>query len=323
MPHDVSRSVLALSLFLVAGSVIACGGAVDLAGSGTAPATRAAALGEAGEACTIDSQCSSDRCSADGVPGCGRCLIAHRLGESCDDSLAACSGSAVCFGGRCVSTKKIAGEACALQPKGGDAGECDDEHYCDGMPGDPAGVCRPRTALGEACSLGYRATPCPLRAACDGTVCAVIPAPSAQGGACNGPYGFRTCAADLFCDATSTCQPAALPLGAACGSVDASFVERACAAGTVCGDLAFPNGGGGQDQKHTCVPLPAEGSPCVQWRCAEGLVCVSLPDVPPYDRPNRCERLRSAGAPCTMDSSASYCEAGLVCKGGTCTADCR
>jgi hypothetical protein len=326
VPHDLSRSVLALSLLV--GAIGACGGAVDERPPPAATAEREAAtraaVGEAGDPCTIDSQCGSARCSADGVPGCGRCLIAGALGEPCGDGLMGCSSSAVCSGGRCVSTKKIAGDACALEPKGGDAGECDDELYCDGKPGDPTGVCRSRAALGDACSNEYGATPCPKRAACDGTVCAVH-APSARGGACGARGGFRACAADLFCDATSTCQPAALPPGAECGLVDGSFVEQACAAGTICGDLAFPNGGGGEAQKSTCVPLPAEGSPCVQWRCASGLACVSLPYETSADQRNRCERPRSAGAACEIvdSSSASYCEAGLVCKGGTCTDGCR
>src|SRR5262245_41713149 len=72
-------------------------------------------LRQAGVACAFDSQCASHQCSADVENGgCGVCLDVQQLGQPCDGPLQGCSTSAVCEDGVCQSTKKVAGEPCAL-----------------------------------------------------------------------------------------------------------------------------------------------------------------------------------------------------------------
>jgi hypothetical protein len=208
------------------------------------------------------------------------------------------------------------GASCALGPKGGDAGECDDELYCAGKPGDASGTCAARIPRGEACIEGYDQAPCARGGVCDGKVCIEYKYQEV-GESC----GVQPCRQGLFCDdVTRLCRPGALPQGTACGVVGGSIVEDECAPGTTCGSLEWPNGGGGEGTLSTCIPLPHAGEPCIIYRCAAGLFCnpshdgVTLP---------LCEAPRQIGEACSNGFDAVECAAGLECRNRVCAAACE
>jgi len=301
-----------LSLALTACSTVMLEAPVTESGVPEAPVTTSTNASRAvGDVCALDAQCASRRCSADADAGsCGVCLDARKLGESCDGPLQVCSASAACGDGVCRSTKKIVGDACELGPKGGDLGSCDDELYCAGQPGDQQGTCATYVPVGGACQsfTGY----CVEGAVCmDSGVCAILPA-----GSCR--YD-EDCGAAEFCAGTGLCQTATLTEGAACGLVNGTFIDDDCVPGTVCGNLEFPNGGGGQGTLWTCVALPVEGDPCVTGACAEGLFCASYFDG---ELP-LCQRRGSVGATCGDNAAwIDDCAPGLECRGEVCELAC-
>lgn len=275
----------------------------------------------AGEGCAFGPQCATGVCSADASAGtCGRCLEVSDLGEPCDGVSRGCRPSARCEAGVCTSLRKTAGEACALGPKGDDRDECDFEFHCDGEPGSSHGVCAPRLHLGAACEIPYGASPCLPGDVCDEGVC-IANLPAGAGDWCF----HRSCQEGLECQTSSgsgyACGPGLLPPGVPCGLVDGSFVDGACAPGTVCGNLDWPSGGGGPGTTSTCVPLPLEGAPCVRDRCTAGLSCHVLLETP--GEPHRCERARELGEACSRNFYAGVdCAAGLECRQGVCALAC-
>ncbi|APR77806.1 Thiamin-phosphate pyrophosphorylase [Minicystis rosea] len=269
-----------------------------------------------GEACAFDDQCDSLRCSGDATVGtCGACVAIQPLGEPCTGPLQGCSRSAICADGVCRSLRKVLGEACALGPKGEDTSDCDDELYCARIDGSSmAGTCTARTPEGSACE-SYLGT------CAQGTSCGVashrceVPAP----GTCVDGW---SCPAGFHCDASETCQPGTLQEGDLCGIVDGSLVDDECAAGLVCGSLAFPDGGGGPGTVTTCLKVPNEGEPCISGACGAGLFCRHLA----YDNVTlpRCERGRSEGEACRNDNLYRIaCAEGLECRGDTCQIACH
>lgn len=267
-----------------------------------------------GEACAAAGQCASGRCSADEqAGGCGVCIEARRLGESCGGALQGCGLSAFCAKGTCVSNKKSAGEPCEPAPKGGDTGECDDELYCSG-DWQKGGVCAARIALGGACD--YR-TLCEAGAICIHDLCRPEASLYAgQGESCADGY----CQDGLLCDPEAlVCKPGSLKEGALCGIVSGEIVHDECASGLTCYDLKWPNGGGGQETVSRCHPLPEAGEFCAYGRCAPGLTCdghASFNVVSPV-----CVRLRLEGEDC--HEYGPDCVAGLECRAGACRAACQ
>lgn len=258
-----------------------------------------------GAACAFGIQCASGLCSANPEAGtCGVCLERRFLGESCGEPLVGCALSATCSRGVCRSTKKAAGQACGVYPKGGDRFECDDELFCD--PGPPPwssdqGVCTPLLTAGSTCDF------------------------------------FQACARGLRCSTGGVCAPAAesersvpsLPVGAPCGISDGALVEGECAAGTAC--KYAPLEPGQFDASAACAPLPRAGEPCLADRCAEGLTCAKHYLTCGDEFENRCEPLRAEGEPCRSEGNAlrdrewqtTTCAAGLECRKGRCERPCR
>jgi hypothetical protein len=92
----------------------------------------------------------------------------------------------------------------------------------------------------------------------------------------------------------------------------------------VCGNLDWPNGGGGQETIQTCVPLPGEDELCIGGQCAPGLFCAEQTTDSTGVVPKRCERLRGEGEAC----SRAYvfhvdCEPDLECRNSVCAPACR
>lgn len=241
------------------------------------------------------------------------CLDVRGLGERCDGPLQACSDSAICQNRVCQSTKKVVGEPCMLGPKGDDLRECDDDLYCAGIPRGQ-GTCTAYTPLGGAC--GPSSSPCGRGAYCAPSgICAIPPADSCV---------LTSCAAGLFCHEYLTCLPATLPLGARCGIVDGSFLDNDCEPGTVCGNLDWPQGGGGPGPIRTCVALPGAGELCIGDRCAQGLFCAEQTTNSTGVVPRRCEPLRAEGEACSTDYIFHIdCAGGLECRNATCAPACR
>jgi len=245
-----------------------------------------------GSACAWSTQCNSGLCSADVASGqCGVCLERRLLGETCGAALTGCSASANCHNGICVSAKITLGEPCALQPKGGDIGQCDDELFCAivaaaGTPGLPSGQCTPRTTLGQVC--------------------------------------FDTDPEGIDDSPTRPGAPSALVLGQRCGLADGTFLSFDCPEGAGCGDPRFPNGGGGTDSVSVCLPLPVEGEVCMIDSCAKGLFCSEQTTNSSGVIPKRCEKLRSRGQACdTQFLFNKDCEPGLECRSQVCQDPCR
>jgi hypothetical protein len=274
-----------------------------------------------GAACAFGSQCESGGCSADSASAsCGQCFDMKKLGEACGGPLESCGSTAFCGKGSCQSTHKVLGDACALQPKGGDVGECDDSLYCAGNPGDPSGICATPVPLGGACVAGYGEVLCTRGAACEDSIC-VPYHQGALGESCE----WHGCVGGLHCDpATRICGEGTLPKGAPCGVFKGTIVDNTCAPGTLCGNLDWPNGGGGEDAIWTCVAPPVEGAPCISGGCADGLFCRWLETKEIGDPVNRCERPREVGEACVLDGYLeTRCAAGLECRGGACAVPCK
>lgn len=266
-----------------------------------------------GAACAFDSQCETGRCSADVDAGtCGECVTISALGQSCAGAHQGCSTSAICKDGICQSLRKTEGETCAFGPKGEDSDDCDVELYC--AHGDEyldPGTCTRRVAVGESCEDGQR---CVTGALCEGGEC-IIPA----AGTCNGARPW--CGAASYCGDDLQCHPGTLTEGDPCDLVDGEFIKNECVAGLVCGNLDYPNGGGGYGTPRTCVPLPGKGEPCVNSVCGEGLFCLRSTDglsLPICDTP------RSEGEACRNDNYYNIaCAEGLECRASVCRAACE
>lgn len=317
-PSILVLSVVASWLFAACGGSSELPGALQLSVTSQPPVSEEPAPvwpeGRAvGEACSTATQCRSNRCSADELTGgCGLCLSARRLGESCGGALQGCSLSAACVGGICVSKKKVTGEPCELYPKGGDKGDCDDQLYCSGDWKE--GSCAARIPLGGACD--YR-TRCEAGAACRNEVCR--PKVLLDAGL-EEPCQGRPCLDGLRCDETLlVCKPGTLEEGALCGLLDGQFLPDECAPGLTCYDPQWPNGGGGQDTVRRCHPLPGTYESCALGRCAEGLTCSGY--TAKHGELPVCGPLRQEGEVCAPHSPE--CVAGLECRAGACRVACR
>jgi hypothetical protein len=306
------RTLAALTLLLPAPllTVAGCTATVDEPFAGiTNPGGRSI-----GAPCAFDDQCATGRCSADVDAGtCGECVTIAALGHDCTGPHQGCSISAVCKGGVCQSVRKVEGEACSLGARGDDLNECDVELFCAAVGdwGEP-GTCLRRTPLGESCGGGQAR--CILGAWCEHEMC-VLPVP----GTCNGARPW--CGSASYCGDDLLCHPGTLLQNAACGIVDESFVDNECVSGLVCGNLEYPNGGGGYGTPSTCLPLPGKGEPCIHARCGEGLFCFRPPEgsTHPY-----CDSPRGEGEACSNDNYFHVaCAAGLECRAKTCRVACQ
>lgn len=303
-------AVVSLTFSASLANAVGCSGTVDASFPGAEnPGGRAL-----GVACAFDSQCATSRCSADVEAGtCGECVTIQALGQDCTGDHQGCSISAVCEGGVCKSLRKIEGEECALGPKGDDLGECDVEMFCAHVNGYQApGECVRLSGMGGSC--GDELSRCGSGMGCNEENVCVVPEP----GSCL--YGYY-CGGESYCGDDGLCHPGTLAEGAQCGIVDGDFIDDGCGAGLVCGNLEFPNGGGGPGTPTTCVPLPLEGEPCVRERCAEGLFCFR----PPEDSTHPvCEELRAEGDACSNEYYLGVaCAAGLECRAKTCQIACQ
>ncbi len=304
-------------------TILACFfGSISLGALGACSVSVDAELGstpwiyhDIGAVCAFGSQCESGQCSADESSGaCGVCLDVRKLGERCDGPLQGCSASAICQDGVCVSTKSIIGEPCELGAKGSDAGDCDDELFCAGDSG-LKGMCQAFTPVGGAC--GTSSSRCVPGAHCsDSNVCTTQP----TAWTCSD----SDCGDGLSCDNTGTCRAPTLPMGAPCGIVNGSFVDGNCVAGSVCGSVTYPDGGGGPNTSSACVALPEAGEVCIREQCAEGLFCSEQTTNSSGVVPRRCDPLRAEGEACSRDYIFHKdCAAGLECRKDVCQQACR
>ncbi len=320
-------------------ALAACGARGDLpdvvardAGATTAVATSPSPAEQrpAGTACAFDRQCASGRCSADPrSAACGVCLVVRALGERCDGARDTCRRSAQCAGGVCVTLKGAIGDACAIGSLGEDRGDCDDDLACVAPPLARAGVCALRLAANAPCTppLGVRIStaspPCGVGFFCDvQSARCTARVPAHDGEPCDAFGRGQPCATGLLCDLhRGVCHPPTLPLGARCASGDGSGNE--CAGGNVCGNLAHPQGGGG-DVAFTCLAPPPEGEPCIWQTCARGLYCANGEAQCTGCALARCERAHAEGASCSNDVAGTVaCLEGLECRAGTCRKECR
>lgn len=281
-----------------------CGGEID----GGFPNVPNPAGRPLSAACAFDGQCASNRCSADlGAGTCGQCVTIEALGHACTEPTQGCAPSAVCKGGFCQSLRKVEGESCALQAKGGDKHECDDELYCADVGSYTGhGQCVHYTPLGESCAgAGSR---CPSGAVCNADKVCAIPEPSS----CR---NFVPCDSGSYCGDDGMCHVGTLPEGTKCGLVDGDFVQEECAPGLIC---SHKEGDGPYD---TCVPLPTKGEPCILHHCAEGLFClVSMEN----DTITQCDTPRAEGEACSNQYYFEIaCADGLECRANTCQPACQ
>lgn len=263
-----------------------------------------------GAPCAFDDQCGTNRCSADIFTGtCGQCVTIVALGQDCTGPHQGCSKSAVCQDGICKSKRKLEGDDCGLQPKGGgDAGDCDVELYCARM-GDYStpGKCTRRRPPGASCEDDRHA--CALGTLCHGTKGCVAPVP----GSCDGPY---SCGRQNYCGDDHRCHPGTLPINAQCGFVHGHYIPNACGPGLVCGNVGHSHGPG---VDATCLPRPDKGEPCINFECAEGLVCSHTKDGAPLI----CASPNGEGAECGIYDNRGPCAAGLECRANRCRAACE
>lgn len=273
-----------------------------------------------GAPCAFGSQCSSGGCSADvAAGGCGTCLDVQPLGARCDGPMQGCSASATCQRGVCTSRKKIAGDPCRLSPKGGDEGECDDDLYCAGKPGEMTGVCAGRLPLGSDCT--FHGAPCARGETCDGERCFPRSFRAKLGEGCLG----RACEDGLFCDPLGyVCARPTLQKGQPCGIQDGHFVGDDCAPGLTCGDPRYPNGGGGSDTRSVCLELPGQCEPCNLGDCGAGMFCMQEDSTSSGVHLPLCERLRRESEPCRVVFYWNVdCAPDLECRKGVCAPACR
>ncbi len=250
-----------------------------------------------GAPCAFDDQCVTGRCSADpATETCGECVTIEALGQDCTGSLQGCSVSAVCKGGVCTSLRKVEGETCAMEPKGGDAGECDVELYCKhGVEVFSDGTCERRIPLGESCTDDGT---CVVGVTCQQGVCE-LPAPDGCSDGCGHSH---------YCGDDRVCHPGTLALGEGCGLVDGHFIHNECGPGLVCGI-------------HTCVPAFGPGEACRYWQCAEELFCHVSTES---DALSFCEAQRAEGEACSNDNVVPIpCAEGLECRGNVCHTACH
>ncbi len=320
-----SYGTILFAVVVTACSLAACGGRVD----SESPEVNHGAFGpfaerEVGQPCAFGDQCASWVCSADlARSACGQCMNVAKLGAACG-GLNGCHPGAACRDGHCESTKKLEGAECALGPKREDIGECDLEFFCaDGSRNKVlTGRCEKRFSHGERCDVANK--PCPWTETCSRGICGKRSKPGSVGEACQSSGIGADCEDGLFCDEEDrTCRPSVLPPGARCGLTEAGFTNGECAAGTVCGNVEYPNGGGPRGS-YTCVSLPAEGAPCISSACGAGAYCRNLPQTGAAGPVNRCERFARAGENCNRDNyQRVQCERGLECRAGRCEMACR
>lgn len=303
-----TNTALALALSLFAPLSILAGCTTEIAEPGDPAGSAILFEGRPiGAACAFDAQCATHRCNADPEAGtCGECVIIQALGHDCTGPHQGCSSSAVCKDGVCRSVRKVAGETCALEAKGGDLHECDDELYC-GYIGDTLeiGMCLPRIPVGEVCA--HASQGCVAGAWCKAIEHLLVGIYYAT---CEVtvPRACDACDAEQYCGDDGECHPGTLQENEVCGIVDGSFVDDECVSGLVC------------DGK-TCVPRPTQGETCVRGACGEGLFCLLSPES---DAESYCDTLRAEGEACDIESYVYIpCAAGLECRAKTCRAACE
>jgi hypothetical protein len=216
----------------------------------------------------------------------------------------------------CQTTRKGIGAACSYDRTAQFREEtgCDHDLFCKDMAAG-RGHCAPMISLGEACGAHDK---CLGDALCEHGMC-VIATAAERGQSC----GARQCAPGLYCSDAHTCETASLVIGASCGLVDGSFVDNACALGTTCGSLEFPNGGGGRGTVSTCMWLPKAGEPCQHEVCDAGLFCHNESSDSTGIVPKLCRPLHAAGETCSRVPYFEVdCAQGLDCRDGRCSAPC-
>jgi hypothetical protein len=277
-----------------------------------------------GEGCAKNSQCESEVCSADVERGtCGMCVSQRKIGESCDGEFEGCSPSATCARGICVTNKIAVGGACEVGPKGDDKGDCDDEAACmrsGTTNGRDVGICVDRPGVGEACGQ-YPTPPCDIGTACEDEICVPL-RERTEGESCD----QSPCAEGLFCRFSDrTCRVPTLLEGEPCGIDQGAIVDNDCAGGMACGNLQYPDGGGGP-VPHTCLPRPEKGSPCIFGKCADGLFCENRQDFNGNWETPRCNDRLDEGQACNVViyiAPTEDCAAGLECRANKCQPACE
>ena len=276
---------------------------------------------ETSVACAFGSQCISGACSADwGLGMCGHCLETVPLGGPCGTEYRSCGPHAACDDGICKTSEIPFGEPCPVGPKSDDLGWCTDAGYCSRPTTSQAQTtCRPLALLGQSCTRYQPGTPCQLGAACEAGVC-IPDVPRQLGESCE----QARCDPALICD-SGICRTPQLMLGAACGIFNGISIAGGCAEGLRCGNLQYPNGGGGQTVPNTCLPLPKAGEPCLIDDCFPGLVCeqtylpngsASLPMcIVPHAEGEKCGS--------SQYTPMGVCQAGLECRAQVCRSACR
>ncbi|MBI2373236.1 MAG: hypothetical protein HYV07_04490 [Deltaproteobacteria bacterium] len=209
--------------------------------------------------------------------------------------------------------------------------ECATGLYCEYTSNGFCGTCQPRVAAGESCQSagclenlecmtvivdqqGTRDDIC-LPAAgenqtcgdvanglCSGNLqCSGAAAPyhcarpvSTQGATCD-PQNGPSCSFErnLVCGTGNTCVT--INWNAAGGSCASNSPVDYCRSGLLCS---------GAQNAETCSALPAQGQPCPDNYCADGLYCSN----------GSCTPLKTAGQTCT----GLECADGLVCQNGVC-----
>lgn len=277
-----------------------------------------------GTPCSDDVYCASGKCAKpQNKSACGgTCADRKKSGDPCETS-DDCEGTLLCAAGFCAT------QAAPLAAKGESCAKvtCAAGLYCSG--GFDGSVCKDLSTEGQPCDFGPQ---CAGDLSCvsnDGpNVCTKS---GKEGDSCTSPSmadtGKDGCAKGLICGTEVTvkgpamkCQPVR-KLGEACvsdfqcGGIDAGCVASKCA--------ILPGKGGActpsdpmKGKYFVCLPSlvcdptslkcdtpPAAGKPCVEGKCADGLVCVE--DV--------CQPLPVKGAACNFE-----CATPFECDNGTC-----
>ncbi|MEP7123758.1 MAG: hypothetical protein ABJE95_22710 [Byssovorax sp.] len=269
----------------------------------------------AGSPCDFFDQCQSGWCSSS-YSQCGVCMELVTAGEACSPSAVCASGN--CISGICVPELSAVGQACGFVGKGGDRSTCPSEDYCDAnTSGDKSGVCQARLAPGDACfdpgfssenrcidgalcrvghcvailvgkegqSCDGDVVVCEEGMVCDQSTCRKPTTEVHEGGSC----AVNRCAPPLFCDSRYSVCAARHEPGGACAP------NRLCSPDATC------------SAEGVCVALPGEGAQCNPGpeRCASGLICGDF----------TCVRLVGDGAPCPKGFE---CDTPFACREGVC-----
>jgi hypothetical protein len=214
------------------------------------------------------------------------CLTALSNPTTCDPNLTIACGLAVPpqsgTGQPCLTNLDCSGlvDVCAgtpcaasCQATGGLGQPCSVLFLC--YPGlwcdSTSEICRAPQPPGSPCD-GLQPAECDGTSYCDTAIGSCMALPTV-GQSCSG----TPCAAGLYCDGTSTCQPD--PVGSEPCSASAP-----CAPGFYCGASS------------TCVASILDGGACAQGECAEGLVCRGGQCLPPG----------SNGVACASDADCQF-----------------